>query len=67
MRAFSEAFLDGYLERVGDRALASVGAYQIEGLGLQLFDSIDGDMFTIMGMPLLPLLGFLRSQGEIAA
>jgi septum formation protein len=67
MRPFSEAFLDGYLDRAGDAVLSSVGAYHIEGLGVQLFDSIRGDVFTIMGMPLLPLLAFLRSQGVIAA
>jgi septum formation protein len=67
MRAFSEAFLDGYLDRAGDAVLSSVGAYQIEGLGAQLFDSIQGDVFTIMGMPLIPLLGFLKSQGVIPA
>lgn len=66
MRAFSQSFLDAYLAAVGDGALQSVGAYQIEGLGIQLFDTIDGDYFTILGLPLLPLLGFLRSAGAIA-
>lgn len=65
MRAFSEAFVDEYLERVGGDALLSVGAYQVEGHGIQLFETIAGDVFTIMGMPLLPLLGFLRSQGVV--
>ena len=65
MRAFSEAFVDEYLDCVGDDALLSVGAYQIEGRGIQLFETIDGDVFTIMGMPLLPLLAFLRSQGVL--
>ena len=65
MRAFSEAFVDEYLDRVGDDALLSVGAYQVEGQGIQLFEAIEGDVFTIMGMPLLPLLGFLRSQGVV--
>jgi septum formation protein len=65
MRPFSEAFVDGYLDRVGNAALQSVGAYQIEGPGVQLFDSIRGDVFTIMGMPLLPLLAFLRSRGVV--
>ncbi len=65
MRAFSEAFVDEYLDRVGDDALLSVGAYQVEGHGIQLFEAIEGDVFTIMGMPLLPLLGFLRSQGVV--
>jgi septum formation protein len=65
MRAFSEAFVDEYLDRVGDDALLSVGAYQVEGHGIQLFETIKGDVFTIMGMPLLPLLAFLRSQGIV--
>lgn len=65
MRPFSEAFVDGYLDRIGDVAFQSVGAYQIEGLGVQLFESIRGDVFTIMGMPLLPLLAFLRSRGVV--
>lgn len=65
MRAFSESFVDEYLDRVGEAAFQSVGAYQIEGLGVQLFDAIRGDMFTIMGMPLLPLLGFLRRCGVV--
>jgi septum formation protein len=65
MRAFSEAFVDEYLDRVGDDALLSVGAYQVEGHGIQLFETIEGDVFTIMGMPLLPLLGFLRRQGVV--
>ena len=65
MRAFSEAFVDEYLDRVGNDALLSVGAYQVEGHGIQLFETIEGDVFTIMGMPLLPLLGFLRSEGVV--
>ena len=67
MRPFSEGFVDGYLDRAGAAALQSVGAYQIEGLGVQLFEAIRGDLFTIMGMPLLPLLAFLRSRGAVAA
>jgi septum formation protein len=67
MRPFSERFVDEYLDRVGDVALQSVGAYQIEGLGVQLFEAIQGDLFTIMGMPLLPLLAFLRSRGAVPA
>lgn len=63
MRNFSEAFLDDYLDRVGDEVLHSVGAYQLEGLGAQLFHRIEGDFFTILGLPLLPLLGFLRVHG----
>lgn len=66
MRAFSGTFIDEYLDRVGTDAFLSVGAYQVEGLGIQLFDKIEGNVFTIMGMPLLPLLEFLRSEGVIA-
>jgi septum formation protein len=60
MRSFTEAFVDDYLSRAGDAPLSSVGAYQLEGLGVQLFDKIEGDHFTILGLPLLPLLAFLR-------
>ena len=67
MRDFSDAFLDAYLQKAGPRALESVGAYQLEGLGVQLFDRIEGDYFVILGLPLLPLLDFLRRQGAIAA
>ena len=63
MRNFSEAFLDDYLDRVGDDVLHSVGTYQLEGLGAQLFHRVEGDFFTILGLPLLPLLGFLRVHG----
>jgi septum formation protein len=67
MRDFSDAFLDEYLTRAGDRIGQSVGAYELEGLGVQLFDKIEGDYFTILGLPLLPLLAELRAQGMIAA
>lgn len=67
MRAFSEAFLDDYLQRAGDAALHSVGAYQLEGLGAQLFESVEGDYFSVLGLPLLPLLAFLREHGIAAA
>lgn len=63
MRNFSDSFLDDYLDRVGDDVLHSVGAYQLEGLGAQLFHRVEGDFFTILGLPLLPLLGFLRVHG----
>ncbi len=65
MRPFSDAFLDDYLSRAGNAVLSSVGAYQIEGLGAQLFSRIDGDHFTILGLPLLPLLDMLRTQGVL--
>jgi septum formation protein len=65
MRAFSDAFLDAYLARVGDRILSSVGCYQFESEGIQLFEHIEGDYFTILGMPLLPLLAALRREGLI--
>ena len=65
MRDFSDAFLVAYLEREGEAALASVGAYRIEGLGAQLFDRIEGDHFTIQGLPLLALLEALRNLGEV--
>ena len=65
MREFSDAFLDAYLAAAGETALQSVGAYQLEGLGAQLFARIDGDYFTILGLPLLPLLDFLRNHGLV--
>ena len=65
MRNFSDAFLDDYLAKAGPGVLTSVGAYQIEGLGVQLFSRIDGDHFTILGLPLLPLLDMLRTQGAL--
>jgi septum formation protein len=67
MRTFSEAFLDDYLAKVGQRILSSVGAYQLESLGVQLFDRIEGDYFTILGLPMLPLLARLREEGAVAA
>ncbi|WP_454288838.1 Maf-like protein [Rhizobium arsenicireducens] len=67
MRDFSDAFLELYLERCGDSVMKSVGCYQLEGIGIQLFDSIAGDYFTILGLPLLPLLGQLRALGELDA
>lgn len=66
MRAFSDAFLDDYLDRVGEGALSSVGGYQLEGLGAQLFSRVDGDYFSVLGLPLMPLLSYLRDIGEIA-
>ena len=66
MRHFSDRFLDDYLEMAGDTALMSVGGYQIEGAGIHLFERIEGDYFTILGLPLLPLLDFLRQAGFVA-
>ncbi|MDX1581719.1 MAG: Maf family protein, partial [Alphaproteobacteria bacterium] len=62
MRNFSESYLDAYLEQAGERVLESVGAYQLEGLGVQLFEAVEGDFFSILGLPLLPLLDFLRGE-----
>jgi septum formation protein len=62
MRDFSDAFLDDYLARAGEGVLGSVGVYHLEGLGAQLFTRVDGDYFSILGLPLLPLLAFLRTQ-----
>jgi septum formation protein len=67
MRRFSDDFLETYSSDAGDAVLHSVGAYQIEGTGIHLFDRIEGDQFTIMGLPLLPLLNFLRGWGYLAA
>lgn len=66
MRNFSDQFLDDYLDAIGASAFDSVGAYQIEGRGAQLFDRIDGDYFSILGLPLLPLLQWLRDRGTVA-
>jgi septum formation protein len=67
IRACSDRFLEHYLDAVGSTATASVGAYQLEGLGVQLFDRIDGDYFAILGLPLLEALDFLRRHGSLAS
>ena len=67
MRAFSDEFLESYLDAAGDAVTASVGAYQVEGFGVQLFERIDGDHSTILGLPLLPVLDALRRQGVLRA
>jgi septum formation protein len=66
MRSFSDAFLAQYLTIAGDRVLRTVGAYEIEGLGIQLMEKIEGDMFTVIGLPLLALLSELRARGAVA-
>lgn len=65
MRPFSDEFLDWYLAEAGPAVLSSVGAYQLEGLGAQLFAKVEGDHFTILGLPMLQLLDFLRVQGAV--
>lgn len=67
MRSFTDPFLEAYLDAIGDDCTTSVGGYKIEGRGVQLFQSISGDHFTILGLPLVPLLQRLREAGEIAA
>ena len=65
MRAFSDAFLDAYLEAEGEAVLSSVGAYRLEGLGAHLFAAVRGEHAAVLGLPLLPLLGFLRGHGVL--
>lgn len=67
MRDFSDTFLDRYLDEAGKAILSSVGAYQLESLGVQLFERIEGDYFTILGLPLLALMGRLRDLGALEA
>jgi septum formation protein len=63
VRHLSETFIDAYLKREGEKLLGSVGGYHFEGLGVQLFERVEGDYFSILGMPLLPVLAELRAQG----
>ena len=65
MREFSDTFLDTYLAAEGIAILGSVGAYRLEGRGIQLFAQVEGDYFAILGLPLLELLGFLRERGAL--
>ncbi len=62
MRPLSPQAIDRYLDAVGDAALMSVGCYQLEGRGAQLFEQVDGDFFTVLGLPLLPVMAYLRLQ-----
>jgi septum formation protein len=66
MREFTDAFLDRYLEAEGEAILGSVGGYRLEGRGAQLFSRVEGDYFAILGLPLLPLLAYLRQLGALA-
>jgi septum formation protein len=67
LRKLSDSFLDRYFATAGGAVLSSVGAYQLEKTGIHLFERIDGNYFTILGLPLLPLLDFLRRNGSLAA
>ncbi len=67
MRAFSDGFLDAYLAAEAEHVTSTVGAYRLEGPGVQLFDRVEGEHASILGLPLLPLLGFLRQHGVLAA
>jgi len=66
MRRLDESEIEAYLDQAGQAVTTSVGAYQLEGLGVHLFERIDGDHFTILGLPLLPLLAFLRGEGLLS-
>jgi septum formation protein len=67
MRDYSDAFLDAYIEAEGSELLACVGSYRLEGMGSQLFEAVEGDYFTVLGLPLWPVLEQLRQAGVIAA
>ena len=66
VRPLNEVEIEAYLTHAGEAVTSSVGTYQLEGLGVHLFERIDGDHFTILGLPLLPLLAFLRSEKLLA-
>jgi len=66
MRDFSDAFLDAYLAAEGEALLGSVGSYRLEGMGSQLFEAVEGDYFTVLGLPLWPVLAELRRAGVLA-
>lgn len=67
MRDFSDAFLDAYLAVEGEALLSCVGSYRLEGMGSQLFEAVEGDFFTVLGLPLWPVLAELRRAGAIAS
>lgn len=67
MRKLGPAFMDAYLAAAGDAVTKSVGGYQLEGLGVHLFERVEGDHSTILGLPLLPLLAYLRNAGAVEA
>ncbi|MEJ1159708.1 Maf family protein [Prosthecomicrobium sp. N25] len=67
MRPLDPAAVDDYLDAAGEGILGSVGCYHLEGLGIRLFEAIEGDYFTVLGLPMLPLLGWLRGRGLIDA
>ncbi len=67
MRSLTPEYIDAYVNDVGEPLLATVGAYQLEGLGAQLFTAIEGDYFSILGLPLLPLLDYFRTRGVLSA
>jgi septum formation protein len=66
MRRLDESAIEAYLDQAGQAVTTSVGAYQLEGLGVHLFERIEGDHFTILGLPLLPLLTFMRGEGVLS-
>jgi len=65
MRDFSDGFLDAYMAKAGDGIVHSVGAYEMEGMGSQLFEKVEGDFYSILGLPLIPLMGALREAGAL--